>query len=558
MSAPLPPDPARRPRSSPGSPCSCPRCCCRLPAQAANRATPRQLHRLRLRPVRDPDPVGHGRLAAQLAVLGGRHLHLRRLPRLPHPAQPDPDAGSRPSSRNGWRLLPITLGPAGLLQPALPALQRRRAVNPSPTNNYAAARAPGPRRGRRRRRGREAAGHRRRAARSGTTWRPTTSATPHCRESALHFTSAWTAQAARARLRLRRLLQRRRPASRPSTTPASTGPAPSPSPTGSGSRAGTARPTPRRRYIRSDGWLPGGRMKQYLGGHNETWGGVTINIDSQLARPRRGLGGARRAGPLRRRTPQLPQLPAARSGDTGRQVRAAQCLLERRGPLQRSDGRDHGRRGDGRGPRLARGQPDAGRPLDRRRGCGSALHATDSAQLIKVGAARRAGAPAAAGAQRGSSDDRLSYAVSSTGRRPPSVKGYQRRAGLPAERRGHPLQTWQSKLDRGRHLARASACRAPNAERGRGLRRGRCGRVGVQAARRVSTGRVNERVCVRRPRCVTVRACRRCDPAPPPVRRASSQRARERLDVAGRTATSARPADSENSATNGSPGDGRP
>ena len=32
-------------------------------------------------------------------------------------------------------------------------------------------------------------------------------------------------------------------------------------------------------YIRDDGWRPGGRMKQYQGGHNETWGGVTINID---------------------------------------------------------------------------------------------------------------------------------------------------------------------------------------------------------------------------------------------------------------------------------------
>ena len=32
-------------------------------------------------------------------------------------------------------------------------------------------------------------------------------------------------------------------------------------------------------YIRKDGWRPGGRMKQYLGGHNETWGGVTINVD---------------------------------------------------------------------------------------------------------------------------------------------------------------------------------------------------------------------------------------------------------------------------------------
>ena len=32
-------------------------------------------------------------------------------------------------------------------------------------------------------------------------------------------------------------------------------------------------------YIREDGWRPGGRMKQFQGGHNETWGGVTINID---------------------------------------------------------------------------------------------------------------------------------------------------------------------------------------------------------------------------------------------------------------------------------------
>jgi hypothetical protein len=35
-------------------------------------------------------------------------------------------------------------------------------------------------------------------------------------------------------------------------------------------------------YIREDGWRPGGRMKQYLGGHDETYGGVRINIDSNL------------------------------------------------------------------------------------------------------------------------------------------------------------------------------------------------------------------------------------------------------------------------------------
>ena len=32
-------------------------------------------------------------------------------------------------------------------------------------------------------------------------------------------------------------------------------------------------------YVRSDGWQPYRRAKQYQGGHNETWGGVRINID---------------------------------------------------------------------------------------------------------------------------------------------------------------------------------------------------------------------------------------------------------------------------------------
>ena len=32
-------------------------------------------------------------------------------------------------------------------------------------------------------------------------------------------------------------------------------------------------------YVRSDGWQPYRRAHQYQGGHNETWGGVTINID---------------------------------------------------------------------------------------------------------------------------------------------------------------------------------------------------------------------------------------------------------------------------------------
>jgi hypothetical protein len=34
-------------------------------------------------------------------------------------------------------------------------------------------------------------------------------------------------------------------------------------------------------YIRADGW-PGRRLHQYRGGHDETYGGVTINIDSNV------------------------------------------------------------------------------------------------------------------------------------------------------------------------------------------------------------------------------------------------------------------------------------
>ncbi|MDO9457224.1 glycoside hydrolase domain-containing protein [Nocardioides sp.] len=42
-------------------------------------------------------------------------------------------------------------------------------------------------------------------------------------------------------------------------------------------------------YIRNDGWRPGHRVKQYRGGHDETWGGVKINIDTNFLDMGRGL-----------------------------------------------------------------------------------------------------------------------------------------------------------------------------------------------------------------------------------------------------------------------------
>jgi peptidoglycan hydrolase-like protein with peptidoglycan-binding domain len=81
-------------------------------------------------------------------------------------------------------------------------------------------------------------------------------------------------------------------------------------------------------YIREDGWRPGNRMKQYRGGHNETYGGVTINIDTNYL----DLGRGSWAPPtVRRCGGVLLDLPAywpvgAGSTDTS-MVKALQCFM---------------------------------------------------------------------------------------------------------------------------------------------------------------------------------------------------------------------------------------
>ena len=84
-------------------------------------------------------------------------------------------------------------------------------------------------------------------------------------------------------------------------------------------------------YIRNDGWLPGGRMKQYRGGHPETWGGVTINIDRNWL----DLGKGSYAPPVAHcgdTTVDFRNYAAIEPGTTltGR-VSALQCLLKESG-----------------------------------------------------------------------------------------------------------------------------------------------------------------------------------------------------------------------------------
>ncbi len=88
-------------------------------------------------------------------------------------------------------------------------------------------------------------------------------------------------------------------------------------------------------YIRPDGWHPGGRVKQYRGGHDEVWGGVRINIDTNYLDMGRGsvataeshCGGVPISFQVYR------TLEPNRSGYVApvSQVKALQCLLQERG-----------------------------------------------------------------------------------------------------------------------------------------------------------------------------------------------------------------------------------
>ena len=83
-------------------------------------------------------------------------------------------------------------------------------------------------------------------------------------------------------------------------------------------------------YLRADGWLPGGRMKQYQGGHNETWGGVTINIDrnyldlgqGSVAAPQSHCGGVR---------VDFAKYGRITATASGRRMDALKCLLAEQG-----------------------------------------------------------------------------------------------------------------------------------------------------------------------------------------------------------------------------------
>jgi Domain of unknown function (DUF1906)/Putative peptidoglycan binding domain len=192
----------------------------------------------------------------------------------------------------GWRLMPITLGPQASCSTRFPRYGRNidPTINPSSTNRYAAARAQG------RAEAKKAVSTAQRLGivRGSTIFydleafdiRRSTA----CTSSAKWFVHAWTNQLHALRYAsgyyssaasgIRMLDDARVSANNPYTLPDQIWIA------DWNGRANTSSS-----YIRSDGWQPYSRMKQYQGGHNETWGGVRINIDRNY---------------LKLRTPKLP------------------------------------------------------------------------------------------------------------------------------------------------------------------------------------------------------------------------------------------------------------
>ncbi len=192
----------------------------------------------------------------------------------------------------GWHLMPITLGPQASCSTRYPRYGRNidPTINPSTANWYAKAKAQGKLEAQRAVRAARNLG----LAPGSTLFYDleafNTRQSTACTQSAIRFLHAWTRTLHTYRYASGyyssaasgiRMMDDQRVKSRNSIT--------MPDQVWIADWNGKANTSSS--YIRSDGWQPYGRAKQYQGGHNETWGGVRINIDRNY---------------LNLRTPKLP------------------------------------------------------------------------------------------------------------------------------------------------------------------------------------------------------------------------------------------------------------
>ncbi|WP_121254577.1 glycoside hydrolase domain-containing protein [Nocardioides ferulae] len=235
--------------------------------------------------------------------------------------------------RKGWRLLPITLGPQASCQPRFPRYDDDFKISPKPGKKGTYPRA--------RKMGRAEATKAVAAAQDlgiapgSTLWYDLEgydNSNTHCRESALQFLSSWTKGLHKldyvsgvyssAGSGIKALDEAR--VNRPEAFTL-------PDMIWIARWDGIANTSTS--YIRNDGWRPGGRVKQYQGGHNETWGGVTINIDRNYLEVGRGSYAPEEVycDGVGLAFPEYPVLKFGQENLPEARVRALQCLLQQQG-----------------------------------------------------------------------------------------------------------------------------------------------------------------------------------------------------------------------------------
>ena len=224
----------------------------------------------------------------------------------------------------GWRLLPITLGPQAWCTTRERYLHQVR-INPSSSGSYATARRQGAAEASKT----VAAAQRLGISAGSTLWYDIEAFSitrTDCRESALSFLSAWTGQLhtlgyvsgiySSGASGIKMLDDAR--ATRPGTYTM---------PDRLWVADWNGRAETASGYVRSDGWAARQRVHQYRGGHNETYGGVTINIDNNWLDLGRGSTPGRERVHCGGVAYSFATYYSRKVGNTGALVKAAQCLL---------------------------------------------------------------------------------------------------------------------------------------------------------------------------------------------------------------------------------------
>lgn len=329
---------------------------------------------------------------------------------------------------NGWRLLPITLGPQASCSTRFPRYGNDPVIDDDPANNYGKARAMG-----RLEANRAVAAAQDLGIDPGSTlWYDLEgydNRIVRCRTSAQWFLSAWT--------------KRLHALDYVSGVYSSAGsglkvlddwrvdpPAGYLGPdrvwiadwNGKADTAST--------YIRPDGWLPGNRMHQYRGGHNETWGGVTINIDSNWLDLGRGSTPPKAVNHCQAKIQlDFAAYPFLRPGDTGPEVTALQCLLRKHAEY---DGELDGVYDAAVAAAVQRFRAEVGLPAGKATGKAVwvALTSQGRTSLVKVGA-RREMVRRLQRALNAAAAEKLTVSGVFDVRTAAAVKRYQDRRGLP-------------------------------------------------------------------------------------------------------------------------------